>query len=227
MLAIITILIMLGVAYVYLGEGLFTAFTMFCGVMAAGLFTFNFWEPIANALGGAVSGTFLAGYEDALVMVFLFAAVLGGFRVIANNFAPFQVEYHALLQSLGGAFFGLLTGYLVTGFLICVLQTLPWKQEFGLGFSPEPGGGLRQVLPPDQVYLAMMYRAGAYAFSNTEGPGTPKESDPYADQYQTFDKYGNFELRYARFRRYDKDGKRRTESGEFAHELAAPQAARR
>ena len=44
-----------------------------------------------------------------------------------------------------------------------------------------------------------MHRAGAYAFSNQEPKPDPSAS--YYDRYLTFDKYGNFEMRYARYRR--------------------------
>lgn len=223
MLTILTILIMLGVAYVYLGEGLFTSFAMCCGILGAGLIAFNFWEPMADALGSKVSGTFLAGFEDALSMVFLFAVSLGVFRIIVNNLSPFQIEYHPLLQSIGGACFGLVSGYLVTGFLLCVLQTLPWKQDF-LGFSvptEADAGSLRSMLPPDEVWLALMHRAGAFAFADSEDPKA-RDAESVYERYQTFDKYGNFELRYKRYRRYNEQSTRAHYSGEFDNELGRP-----
>jgi hypothetical protein len=43
-------------------------------------------------------------------------------------------------------------------------------------------------MPSDRVWLALMHRAGLYAFANDT---------------ETFDPHGTFELRYARYRRID------------------------
>src|SRR5215210_3775980 len=115
MLAIVTILIMLAVGYVYLTEGLFTACMMACNVLAAGLVAFNFWEPMADWLETQFAGTFLLGYEDALSLVLLFSLSLGLLRLATNNLAAVQIEFHPIMQSAGGILFGLVTGYLVSG----------------------------------------------------------------------------------------------------------------
>jgi hypothetical protein len=85
---------------------------------------------------------------------------------------------------------GLLTGYLTAGFLVCVLQTLPWQRNF-LGFDEsvernEPG--LRRYLPPDRVWLGMMHHAGLGPFAQSDAT--------------TFDPDATFALRYARLRRF-------------------------
>lgn len=189
MLEFATILIMLMVAYAHWREGIFTAVTMCVNVFLAGLFTFNFWEPLADVFDPVFAKSFLAGYEDMLVMLLLFSVSLGVLRVLTNNLSTTQVEFQPLLQQFGGAAFGLITGYFVSGILLCMMQTLPWHESF-MNFEPrrsdEPT--LRSFLPPDRVWLALMHRAGAAAFSRTED--------------NTFDGDGNFELNYLRYRRY-------------------------
>lgn len=181
-------LIILAIAYAYSVEGLFTACTMFINVLLAGMFAFNFWEPLADMLEPELAGAAALGYEDALVLVLLFWLALGSLRLVTNQLANAEIEMPLLAQRIGGAVFGLLTGYLVCGFLACVLQTLPWHENF-MGFEPkyEQGRPLRRVLPPDRVWLAFMHRVGAGAFSQGS---------------ETFDKDGSFALRYARYRRY-------------------------
>src|SRR5438105_4805759 len=143
MLEALTILIMLAGAYVYLTEGLFTASVMCANVLAAGLVAFNFWEPIAGWLGAQASGF---EYGDALCLVTLFCLTLGLLRLATNTMAPLQVEFHPALQSAGGAVFGLLTGYLVAGFMVCVFQTLPWHQQFmNFDYADGPKEGTRRV----------------------------------------------------------------------------------
>jgi uncharacterized membrane protein required for colicin V production len=202
MLGFLTVLMMLIVVYTFWGEGVVTAFTMAVNVFLAGLVAFNYWEPLADYLEPMFRETFLEGYEDFLVLVVLFSVVLGVLRLACNSIVHTQIDQYPMLQQLGAVFFGLLTGYLLAGFEICVLQTLPWHENF-MSFEPKvesenksPPG--RHFLPPDRVWLALMNRAGRVAFSQTpeDVPGTDTQV------YPTFDPNGNFEIRYARHRRY-------------------------
>ncbi len=192
----LTVLIMGGVTYAFWREGLLTALTTACNIFLAGLVAFGFWEPIAAQLGPALADTFLHGYEDAICLVTLFALTLGLLRYLTNNLANAHLEYHPLLRQGGTLVFGLLTGYLASGFLLCVLQTLPWQVNF-LQFDyrvEKNAGGAKtpRVLPPDHVWLALM--RGAM-------PG--------------FDPDATFELRYARYRRYDENREALPYQGEF------------
>src|SRR5207248_3045457 len=109
MLQIMTVLMMLAVAYAFWREGLMTAATMFVNVLLAGLVTFNFWEPLAELLEPVLAGSILAGYEDALVMLILFALTLGLLRLATNNLCNKDLEYPPALLRGGGLTFGLLT----------------------------------------------------------------------------------------------------------------------
>lgn len=221
LLGFLTILVMLAIAYAHLRGGLMTSFMMCVNVFAAGLVTFNFYEPLADALDLMFTGTFLKGYEDAICMVGLFGVVLVPLRVTANSLCSSVTQFPLWLQFGGGIFFSMVTGYLTSGFLIAVLQTLPLHHEFmWFNYRIEPDDAsavVRRVMPPDRVWLALMRRAGAYSFSNNEDRKV-KDPDLFADrftaQYITFDKYATFELRYARYRRTDKnrDPRTRTDS---------------
>jgi uncharacterized membrane protein required for colicin V production len=207
MLTFLTILIMLLLGYIYLTDGVATAFTMFCNVFLAGLIAFNFWEPLAALLEPAFSRSFFAGYEDALCLAVLFAITLGTLRLATNSLSFAAIDFHPIFQRAGGAFFGLATGYLISGFLTCLFQTLPWHQRF-MGFQPDYEGNqsaMRQVLPPDRLWLALMHRAGRGPFSR--------------EDYSTFDPEATFELRYSRYRRYGDGRGPLPYGGEFDKEL--------
>jgi hypothetical protein len=221
LLPVLTILIMLGVGYAYLREGVFTAFTMCCNVLIAGLVSFNFYEPLADLLDSSFESSFLHGYEDGLCMLALFCVTLGGLRTATNALANVQMSLPPLLQRGGGVLFGLLTGYLTVGFMLCALQTLPWHENF-MFFDPsyENNVGLRRVLPPDRVWLAMMFRAGAYSFANEQDPQA--KTDTIYDRFYTFDKYGTFEYRYARYRRYGDSREPIVYQHELDQELRGP-----
>jgi hypothetical protein len=215
----LTILIMLAVSYAFWREGLLTACTMFINVVLAGLIAFNFFEPIAAALDPLFADLFLHGFEDALALMFLFCFSLGILRLLTNTIAISDLEFPPIVLRVGCVLFGVATGYLASGFIACVLQTLPYHEHF-LGFEyrldpNSPGHAIRSVLPPDRVWLALMQRAGAYAFAHSVDD--PNAESPY-DHYFTFDKYGSFEYRYARHRRYNDEREALPDQGDFAQQ---------
>jgi hypothetical protein len=190
LLGLLTLFIMLIVTYAFWQEGALTAFTMMCNVFAAGLVAFNFWEPLAAEIDPLLAGIFLHGYEDSVCLMLLFSLTLGLLRLATNNLSNRLVEYHPVLQQGVSVVCGLITGYLASGFLLCVLQTLPWHRNF-MGFEgkvePDASGAkFRRVLPADRVWLALMHRASLGPFSR-EAPA--------------FDADGSFEDRYQRYRR--------------------------
>ncbi|SRR5712692_2806084 len=207
MLTFLTIVTMLILAYLFLIQGLATAFAMFCNVMLAGLIAFNFWEPLADLLDPPLSRSFFAGYEDAICLTALFGVSFALLRLATNTLSRAMIDFHPVAQLAGGAFFGLATGYLLAGFLVCIFQTLPWHENFW-GYEPNwqaNQSGLDAVLPPDRVWLSMMHRAGEAGFSRGDR--------------LTFDPQATFVIRYARFRRYGDQRQPLLYNGEFNLEL--------
>src|SRR6202040_4123473 len=101
----------------------------------AGLVAFNFFEPLAELLEGGLASTPLHGYEDAFCLLILFCITLGALRTVTNILANAQISLPQALQRGGGVVFGMLTGYLVMGFLLCAFQTMPWHENF-MYFDP-------------------------------------------------------------------------------------------
>jgi len=212
-----SIVVILAVAYSQYSNGLFHAVAMLVAVLLSGLMAFNLWEPAADVLELSLQRGSLAGCEDMLALTLIFGVTLFLLRLaIFNYLAPELIEQHGHLQFLGAGAVGLLTGYLVTGFLVCVMETLPLDEHF-LGFEPrsDAEGALRSFLPPDRVWLAMMRQAGRSSFSWKEDPTPPEPSD----RFLTFDRYGTFEMRYARYRRNTEARGPMPYMGEFDREL--------
>src|SRR5437667_7651173 len=122
MLTLLTILIVLGLAGLFVIQGLATAFAMFCNVVLGGLIAFNFWEPLADLLDPPLSRSFFAGYEDAICLTALFGVAFAILRLATNTLSGAVIDFHPVAQRAGGAFFGLATGYLLAGFLVCIFQ---------------------------------------------------------------------------------------------------------
>ena len=132
-------------------EGLFNAVLTTVNVLLAGILTFEFWEPLANLLDEKFQEGSLARLEDAIVMVSLFAVFLIALRWTLNSLSPTAIELEPNLDLYGGAAVGIFAGYLLAGFLVCVMETLPWKADF-LGFTPHSTDDkARRYFPPDGV----------------------------------------------------------------------------
>jgi hypothetical protein len=214
MLTFVCVLVILIVAYAFMAEGLFTSFTMFVNVLLAGLLAFNFFEPLAAWLEPIIAGTFAPGYEDAVCLGLLFWVLLGLLRLATNNLAYCEIAFPPLVQRIGGALVGLLTGYLLAGFLVCLYQTIPWHEQF-MGYSADYKSeeSFRRYFPPDRVWLALVQRAGKVPF-------TTGRKHPFRDkEFDTFDRESTFVLRYLRYRRYGDNRDPLPYYGEFDEQL--------
>jgi len=217
MLVFLSVLVILSVAYAQCREGLFTAAMMLINVVLAGIVAFDFWEPLATELESMFAGGGLAGYEDAISLTFLFALVLVILRLVTNKLIPNQSDFPGYVQQAGGGIFGALTGYLLGGFLVCVLQTLPWHENF-LNFKPRADveAPFRKLLPADRVWLAVMRQAGAQSLAWKDDR---EDADSPYDRNLTFDGAATFELRYLRYRRYGDKREPLKYQGELDREL--------
>jgi len=204
MLMFLSVFIILGVAYALFREGFFNAFVMLVNTLIALIVTFNFFEWLADVLEDMVVGTFLANYEDAFSIAAIFAATLGLLRSATNKIQKEIVEFDGYVQQAGAAVVGLVTGYITSGLVVLMLQTLPLGKDF-LGFEPRGATEKpwRAAFPPDRMVLTMMRDLGAKSFVNRE---RDPDSDNTYDRYATFDRAGTFELRYTRYRRQNVDG---------------------
>jgi hypothetical protein len=216
--AILTVLVMGGIAYAQFKEGVFTAFVMFVNVIIASVVACNFFEPLADVAGDIFAGSFMEGIEDFVMLVLVFAATLGALRWATNNIAVSHLEYHPILYQGGAVVCGMLTGYVLCGFFIVAMQTLPLHENFmyleaeittepsfqalhqGPGAASDTkktagekksGEALRRFFPPDRIWLAMMQRASYSSLGNSERA-----------ERKGFDPNSNFPLRYERYRRY-------------------------
>jgi hypothetical protein len=220
MLTAICVLMILAVGYAHMRDGLFTALCMLVNVLIAGVIAFGFFEPIADWLEGHVQGGSVAGYEDFIALVVLFAGSVIVLRSITNRLAPDMLDFPANAQ-YGGAVFGLVTGYFAAGFILCAMQTLPWHENF-LSFQPRLSNdsGPRSIFPPDRLWLAMMRYAGAHALAWEEDQA---DAENRYDRYRTFDRYGTFEQRYLRYRRFNETRGPMLYEKELERELYRPQ----
>ena len=165
LLGILTLVLVGATAYGFMRQGIvFGAASSFSTVFA-GMIAFQLWPTIAPEVGSLVADSFMKGWEDAIAMIVVFtlafACAFMGVLVLAKS----EFGFSAKVDQIGSIFFGGLTAYLVSGFLLCAIQTLPLKEHF-LGFTYDENGIAGRSLPADQVWLKLMNRTHRGAFSS-------------------------------------------------------------
>ena len=197
MLLFTTFLLMLIVSYAFYQEGLFVAFCNFVNILLAFVFVVGFYEPSAEFLEIHLKDSILDGFEDAIAMVGIFLVSFGALKIIALQLAPSEISYQPLVHNLGGAMIGLFAGYFISGFLWCVMQTLPWQEKF-MGFDPRSTKKIASsvFLRPDRVWLAAILRPDRVWLASMR-----KVSKGAFKTNKIFDYSASFEVRYQRYRR--------------------------
>jgi len=169
LLGLTSILVMVVVAYFFVREGgLLTGITGCFNVYIAGLAAFQLWPYLANELESILQGTMFEHFEDAIALVAVFALTTALLRAATSAIIKSEPMLPPLIHRVGAGFFGVVAGYFVAGFLVLVLQTFPWQEDF-LGFPKSEGAGFSdRFLPPDQNFLKLMARAHRGIFSTGE-----------------------------------------------------------
>jgi uncharacterized membrane protein required for colicin V production len=189
MIALAAIAVMLICAYAMYREGLMTAVCYLFATIFAGTVAFQLWGPLATEFETSFAGSFAEGYEDALPLVGIFALVFVGVRLLSMAIVEKDLDIPPLMSQSVGAIVGFINGYFLSGFILCVLQTIPWEEQF-LGFLAHDSKGLQsRAFPPDQIWLKMMLRGNTTIF----------EREDVLPQGETIE---NFSYHFAQHRRF-------------------------
>src|SRR5579864_921086 len=160
-----TALIVLGIMYALMSEGLWGAALMFFNVLFSGLIAFNFYEPLAAFLADKVSA--LSGYADTLSLLGIFIASLVLLRIVTETLAPAMVRFPTPIYHLGRCVFGLLGGAVTVAILLLAFETSPvHKKVFGvMDYDYKPPFGMAL----DRHWLAFFQYTTGYVFADHGG----------------------------------------------------------
>lgn len=124
-------LIIAGMTYALMSEGLWGSCLMFFNVLFGGLIAFNFYEPLARMLAENV--TFLSGFADTLCLLGLFIVATLLLRLTTETLAPAMVRFPTPLYHLGRIVFALGCSLMTVAILILSFETAPvHKKIFGV-----------------------------------------------------------------------------------------------
>jgi colicin V production protein len=160
-------------------EGMWGAGLIFFECLFAGLLAMNFYEPLAGVIANVA---FLRNAADMIAMCLVFGVVVTVLREIDIRIAPEMVRFPNWLHRAGGLTFGLATGWLMAGFLLCAFQTIPLKPNLGLGYSIEKEKKCLFGSGVDVQWLAFVHRTTDRVFD--QSPPRPFDSDAsFVDRY--------------------------------------------
>lgn len=181
----VTTVIILGIAYALISEGLWGSALMFFNILFAALIAFNFYEPLAQLLADNAGGS-MAVWADMLCLMGLFLITLILMRVITESVAPGMVRFPAPLYQLGRLAFGLCGALLTASILLLAFETAPvHKKVFGVidyKYQPPWKSGL------DRRWLAFFQRTTGQIFTR-HGSGIGNPESEYGDTF-VFDPRG-------------------------------------
>jgi hypothetical protein len=188
-------LLILGMWYALISEGLWGAALMFFNILFSALIAFNFYEPLAGLLAENVAPT--AGYADTTCLIGLFVISLVVLRLTTESIAPAMVRFPVPVFHAGRIVFALGGSLITMAVLILAFETSPVdKKIFGVidyKFKPPFGMAL------DRQWLAFFQYTTGYVFADNSTEtvdrefGHAKVFDPRGDwliQHQNARPYG-------------------------------------
>ena len=168
-LIVLATLLILGIAFFFTTQGLFSAMIMSLLSVLAAAVALNFYEPLAR---GLYDGHAL--YADAIVLTALFGLPLLAARLVVDRVIRGNVVFSQWIDRVGSAVFGMLAGTVIIGVLMIVLQLLPGGASI-LGYRP-----FDDSLKPDQSLWPFQPDRFVLALGNKLSVGSLRGERPYA-----------------------------------------------
>lgn len=155
------VVLMAGITYALMSEGLWGAALMFFNSLFAGMIAFNFYEPLALLLASNVS--FIAVYADSICMLVIFVVSLGLLRVTTDSLAPSMVRFPVPLYQLGRILFAFGTASVTVSILLLALHASPVGKKIlgSIDYKSEPP--FKMGL--DRRFLAFFQYSTGYPFA--------------------------------------------------------------
>ncbi len=130
---VVLLVMLLAIIFFHYIQGLFSSTLSALYAVVAAIVAFSYHETIVESLlAGKAANT-----AHAMVLLMLFAVVYLTLRIISDNAIPGQVRLPAIVDKVGGAFMGLVTGIFALGIVAIAAEELP--------FGPSIAGYVRYV----------------------------------------------------------------------------------
>ena len=211
-LDLVVVILIAGMTYALMSEGLWGAALMFFNTLFATMITLNCYEPFAQLIGTNIS--FFSGFADAFCILVIFTVSLLILRLITEAMAPSMVRFPSAVYHIGRILFAFAGSLLTIGVLLLALDASPVHKKIlgSVDYKYKPFFGTRF----DKEILALFQYSTGQIFTR-QGD----KRDPF-DQYgnaRVFDPKGRWLLNTQEARPY---GTEKVIEDEKAAETAAP-----
>lgn len=136
---LLSVALILGLGYLWVTRGFFSALLHLACVVAAGAIAFGLWEPIAMFLldksPQSGLGTFIGDAAWGLGLAIPFAASLAILRVVTDKIAPGNIIIDDTYDSIGGGICGAAIGIITAGMFVLSTGFLRVPASF-MGYQP-------------------------------------------------------------------------------------------
>jgi hypothetical protein len=196
---LVIVLLILGMTWALMSEGLWGAALMFFNVLFAGILAFNFYEPLAALLDSTGIGW---GFSDTLCLLGIFLVALVILRLTTETLAPAMVRFPTPIYHIGRIFFGLAGSVVTIAILLLGFETAPVHQKvfnvIDYKMAPPFGLGL------DHQWLGFFQYTTGLVFVQHD-PGTRDPFREYGDA-KVFDPRAEWLLNHQDARPYVSEG---------------------
>jgi hypothetical protein len=131
---IIAVAAMAAIVYMGLVHGLYRSAQTLVICVLAGAIAFGLLGPASGLVGSSSSRDTWYYAADPFCLWAIFCAAFLLLQTLAAKLFPHEPGFPSLLNQLGGAIFGIGTGYLVAGLCVLLIQMLPTSPEL-LGYE--------------------------------------------------------------------------------------------
>jgi hypothetical protein len=171
------------------------------GVILAGLFAMNYFEPMAKlAIDLADSAEFVSRFARFASLVVLFASGLIVLWALTQRLLPESPELPALLERPVAWLCSVFGAYVLAAVLLTAVHTFPGSRDFGGFLPPEADRRKGPILKfaPDYHWLAFTQHVSEHVFRR---PGEGRVFDgPQRRVGSAQGRWASFPLRYALWR---------------------------
>ena len=149
-------------------EGLWSNLIRFVNVVAAATIATNYWEPLANQLESMYkAGTY---FWDFTALWLIFGVSVLVLQLATSALSQVKVKFLTLMDHIGSALFGALTGLALLCFLAMTLHTAPLAEKF-FGGAFDYSHGIMFGMSPDRMWCGYMQTVSGGAFA--QSPPSP------------------------------------------------------
>jgi hypothetical protein len=172
-LNLVLTLLILGLTYALVSEGLWGAALMFFNVLFAGIVAFNFYEPLATLVESSTGINW--GFTDTSCLLTLFIVTLVMLRLVTETLSPTMVRFPNPVYQVGRVVFGLATSLVTVAILLLAFETAPvHKKVFGIiDYKTRVPFGLAL----DHQWLGFFQYTTGMIFANR----SPQRHDPFGE----------------------------------------------